>query len=98
MKVNFQSIALIPDNELEAHGKWLAGAGYDSTFLIPPCVDTGRSPPEGYEEYVCVDVLGPEFVWMNESFPKEKFTWYLWFESVFLVTPDMATYLKLRWA
>ncbi len=96
MKVNFQSIAMIPDNELLAHGHWLAE--HESTFLIPPWVDTDRAPPMGYEDYVCVDVFGPEFLWMNEHFPREQYTWYLWFESVFLVPPEMATYLKLRWA
>jgi len=96
VKVNFQSVALIPDNELAAHAKWLAE--YESTFLIPPRVDTGRAPPMGYEDYVCVDVLGPEVVWMNEHFSREKFTWYLWFESVFLVPPEMVTFLELRWS
>ena len=96
MKVNFQSIGMIPDNELAAHGKWLAD--YEPLVILPPRVDTERSPPEGYEDYVCVDVLGPDFLWMNESFPKEKFTWYLWFESVFLVTPEMAAFLELKWS
>ena len=96
MKVNFQSIALIPDNELAAHGEWLAN--YETTFQLSPCVDTNRAPPAGYENFVCIDVLGPEFVWMNEHFSQEKYTWYLWFESVFLVPPEMATYLQLRWS
>ncbi len=96
MKVNFQSINQIPDNELAAHGKWLAAC--EPNYLVPPCVDSKRSPPEGYENYVCVDVFGPEVLWMNESFPREKFTWYLWFESIFLVTPEMATFLRLRWS
>jgi len=96
MKVNFQSIAMIPDNELAQHSEWLANC--EPTFLIPPCVDTNRAPPEGYEDYVCVDVIGPDFLWLNENFPKEKFTWYLWFESIFLVTPEMATFLKVKWS
>lgn len=53
--------------------------------------------PEGFEGYHCVDVVGTEFAWMNETFPKEKFTWYLWFESVFLVPEEMVPFLKLRW-
>ena len=96
MKVNFQSIALIPDNELAAHGEFLSDQ--KPIYGLATHVDTGRAPPMGYEDYVCVDVFGPEFVWMNEHFPREQYTWYLWFESVFLVTPEMATYLQLRWA
>lgn len=96
MKVNFQSIALIPDNELAHHGQWLADC--NRSYQIVPYVDANRAPPMGYEDYVCVDVFGEDFVWMNEHFPQEQFTWYLWFESVFLVTPEMATFLTLRWS
>ena len=53
--------------------------------------------PDGYENYYCVDVIGRELLWMNRSFPKEQYKWFLWFESVFLVPPEMATFLKLRW-
>lgn len=70
-------------------------AAYPSGFGL---VDRERKPPAGYESFVCVDVLGSEFVWMNETFSREKFTWYLWFESIFLVPEDMATFLALRWS
>ncbi len=96
MKVNFQSVAMIPDNELAQHGEYLADQ--KSIYGLAPHVDNNRAPPMGYEDYICVDVFGPEFVWMNQHFPQEQYTWYLWFESVFLVSPEMATYLKLRWS
>lgn len=96
MKVNFQSVALIPDNELAAHGEYLADLKY--MYGLAPHVDTSRAPPMGYQDYVCVDVLGSEFVWMNEHFSREKFTWYLWYQSVFLVPPEMVTFLELKWS
>ena len=98
MKINFQGLGNISNNELVEHAEYLA-RDLNPLFTLPPgFTNETRQPPEGYEDYVCVDVLGAEFVWMNENFPKEQYTWYLWFESVFLVTPEMATYLKLRWA
>ncbi len=51
-----------------------------------------------YPEYYAVDVIGNELVWMNENFCKEKYTWYLWFESIFLVPDEMACALHLRWS
>jgi hypothetical protein len=68
-------------------------ADYNTGFFR---IDQDRTPPEGYESYRCVDMLGPEFMWVNENFPREKYTWYLWFESIFLVPPEMATFLQLR--
>jgi hypothetical protein len=78
--------------ELADHYKWLASfKGSD------PGKITGE-PPEGYENYHVVDVFGDEFVWMNDSFTKDKFTWYVWYESVFLVPEEMLAFLMLRWS
>lgn len=94
MKANFQAMrgANIPELELEQHADWLASFdGAYSGFI------SDRQPPPGYESYVCVDAMGAEFVWMNESFGRDHATWYLWFESIFLVPKEMATFLRLRW-
>ena len=95
MKINFKSIHNGSDSDLEDHYKHLTK---HSNYILPPgFANEGREPPEGYKDFVCVDVLGEELIWMNENFPREQYTWYLWFESIFLVTPEMATFLKLRW-
>jgi hypothetical protein len=96
MKINFGSILDSTESELIDHAEFLAA--YEPLYLSAGFINSGREPPHGYEGYVCVDVLGPEFVWMNEYFSKEEYTWYLWFESIFLVTPEMATFLALRWS
>ena len=96
MKINFEYIESMSQSELEEHASYLA-----NIQPIPGIVKgkvTGNAPPEGYEGFHCVDVLGPEFVWMNETFTQDKYTWYLWFESVFLVPDEMATFLALRWS
>jgi len=95
MKINFKSVSFITESTLIDHAEFLAN--YEAVYLPSGYINPERKPPQGYESYVCVDVLGPEFVWMNEHFVKEEYTWYFWFESVFLVTPEMATYLALRW-
>lgn len=82
--------------ELLDHAKWLASFDYINHFDRPKISE--QPGPEGYEDYTVVAVMGPEFVWMNETFPKEKFTWYLWFESVFLVPKEMLPFLILRWS
>lgn len=98
MKINFQKLPpYIPtQHELEEHVKFLSTPVWDNKPR--PGIVGNSIPPEGYEDFITVDVFGPEFVWMNNTFPKDKFTWYLWFESVFLVPKDMATFLILRWA
>ena len=85
MKANFRGLqdTVIPDNELDKHAEWLARP---SIYKLPGSFR--NEVPDGYEGHYCVDVVGDEFVWMNESFPKEKYTWYLWFESVFIATPE----------
>lgn len=45
-----------------------------------------------------VDLIGSELKWMNEEFPKDRFVWYHWFESVFLVPEEMAFVLRLKWS
>jgi len=98
MKANFRGLrgTLIPDEELDQHANWLAAFPHLAA-LSPPRIGT-RTPPKGYEDMVTVDVFGTEFVWMNLVFPREHYEWYLWFESVFLVPPEMATFLRVRWA
>lgn len=91
MDLNFSSI--VQDEYLDDMAELLAA--YTTGF---GAVNRERLPPPGYESFVCVDVLGPEFVWMNDAFPKDKFTWYFWFESIFLVPEDMATFLSLKWS
>lgn len=95
MKINFGSILDSTEAELIEHARFLTEI--EAVYLPAGYINLERQPPGGYESYVCVDVLGSEFVWMNEHFVKEQYTWYHWFESVFLVTPEMATYLALRW-
>lgn len=95
MKANFQAMpgTVISDLELDQHAEWLARP---SIFKLPNSFR--EEVPSEFEGHYCVDVIGDEFAWMNESFPKEKYTWYLWFESVFVVPPEMAAFLKLRWS
>lgn len=96
MKINYQSIhSDTPEQELIEHFDWLASFGKNDYFG-PGKI--GDQPPDGYENFHVVDVLGSELMWMNETFPKEKFTWYLWYESVFLVPDEMMPFLRLRWS
>jgi len=98
MKANFQFIPL-PDEQdsndnwtPDDHLEWITS--HNSNWGM---IDADRLPPEGYETYHCVDVGGDTLKWMNESFTSDKFTWYVWFESVFLVPDEMLTFLALRW-
>ena len=96
MKANFRAMPgtiNFSDSELDHHADWLARP---SIYKLPGSFR--NEVPDGYEGYYCVDVVGDEFAWMNAAFPKEKYTWYLWFESVFVVPPEMASFLRLRWA
>lgn len=96
MIANFQSMPgrEQPQHELDEHADWL---GRNINWVMPGNINQGHKPPEGYENYYCVDVIGKEFVWMNNTFTKDKYNWYIWFESVFLVPPEMASFLALRW-
>lgn len=97
MKANFQLLGEPgPDTEfdVDSYAQHLA-ADYSTSFAW---FDDKRERPMGYESYRCVDLLGSEFAWVNENFPREQYTWYLWFESIFLVPPEMATFLQLRWS
>lgn len=96
MKINYQSMYDTSDKELQEHFDWLTSFGsndYAGSGKI-----SEQPSPEGYENFHVVDVLGNELVWMNDTFSKEKFTWYLWFESVFLVPDEMLPFLILRWS
>lgn len=96
MKINFKSVDDVAHDVLVDHFCGLSEIV--PAYMPDGFVNEGRKPPEGYESYVCVDVLGEELLWMNEQFPQEQYTWYIWFESIFLVTPEMASYLKLKWS
>lgn len=97
MKANFGHIndewGVLTQEWLDKRAGYLSDANWTEpgTFREEP----GRPP--GFETYYCVGVLGKEFVWMNETFPKEKFKWYLRFESIFLVPKEMVPFLRLRW-
>jgi hypothetical protein len=93
MKINFRSVGKAIDQELLEHAQRLANYKPLGHFL-----GGGRLPPNGFESFVCIDAIGEQFLWLNENFPREQYIWYLWFESVFLVTPQMATFFRLKWA
>lgn len=96
MKLNFKTIGTwVSPKQLSKYICTLARV--KPVYLPGGFVNEGRKPPEGYEDYVCVDVLGQELLWMNKHFPANEYTWYHWYESIFLVTPEMATFLALRW-
>lgn len=94
MKANFFSMRGVPTHDLDAHATWLA-----SHRISGPGIVQSFSPNvlNGYENHARVDVAGAEFKWMNETFTKDKFTWYLWYESVFVVPEEMVPFLMLRW-
>lgn len=98
MKPNFKSLnSRTSNSELQKHWDWLT-----TNPLFADTCNHGRidlhGVPDGYENFHTVDVLGKELIWMNNTFPKENFTWYLWFESVFLVPEEMLPFLLLRWS
>ncbi len=98
--INFTTI-LDPYSALEIY-EWLVS--YDTTAL-----SFKRGYPLKDDEDVCkrhpylferplyqIDVLGDHLVWLNETFPKEQYTWYHWFESVFLVPEEMYVVCLLK--
>ena len=94
MKANFGAVNMnITDEWLDERAEYIS----NSIWQKPGKFREESVVPTGFEGYYCVDVLGQEFDWMNSTFPKEKFKWYLWFESVFLVPEEMVPFLKLRW-
>ena len=95
MKANFDFVfGGVLQEEMDKHASFIAGyPGYS----LPGSFRNVRLPT-GFENYHCVDVLGKEFTWMNETFPKDQFKWYHWFESVFLVPEEMVPFLILRWS
>lgn len=98
MTINFEY--LYPEEnpvDLDEYFMWLT-SDRDGPMSDTPGKIGIHGTAEGYEDYVSVDVLGSELMWMNETFPREKFTWYLWFESVFLVPDEMVPFLRLRWS
>ena len=93
MKANFNSVHPCTQQELDDYAETIAYSACD----WPGKIRNEPVLPNGFDGYYCIDVLGKEFNWMNESFPKEQYKWFHWFESIFLVPPEMATFLKLRW-
>lgn len=99
MKINFISRNGASDKELQEHFNWLTTGWTDDGENAPGKIGGhGGIHTIAGKTYHTVDVMGDELVWMNEMFPKEKFTWYLWFESVFLVSEEMVPFLRLRWS
>ena len=97
MKINFRSLDnKVSDTQLKKHFQWLTTSPFDVDGN--PGRIAVHATPRGYEHYHTVDVIGPALIWMNETFPKEKFTWYLWFESVFLVPEEMMPFILLKWS
>ena len=104
MKANFSFIYpgdhRDPEIDADNHADWLAQhqlVKFEFSGKVRNLRDDDN-PPEKFKNYYLVDVLGKEFVWMNDSFPKDRYKWYLWYESVFLVPEEMATFLILRWS
>lgn len=103
MKANFQFIHLpvdLPPGESDINDDWTPDVHLvwiTSHKNSWGKIDSDREPPEGYEAYTCVDAGGTTLEWMNKSFPADKFTWYVWFESIFLVPDNMLTFLRLKW-
>lgn len=97
MKANFRLLDFngrrMDSNAANEHAKYLADTSFNSGVFR-----SETALPTGFESYFCVDAIGKEFVWMNETFPAEEYVWYLWFESVFLVPENMAIILRLRWS
>lgn len=95
MQINYISIEdRLNEQDLIDHYIWISSfETFDKGWIV-----SDRQRPIGFEKYHVVDVLGSEFVWMNATFPKDKFTWYTWFESVFLVPDEMLPFLAMRWA
>ena len=89
-----------PDIDADNHAAWVSDPGFPD---IPPRIypypvrDLG-GVPKGVENYYRVDVCSKEFVWLNETFPRERFKWYCFEETMFWVPPEMATFLRLKWS
>jgi hypothetical protein len=96
--INFRSASNLEESqeELEKHYNWLIGYG-DKGKGHFRMINGHSECHKNYPTHYPVDVFGTELKWMNESFPKETYEWYLWFESVFLVPEEMASLLMLKW-
>lgn len=97
MKINFQ---LMPEEmSLDGPDRRIAIAEYLASYKpvlsIKPSVRPFHTA-EGYEHYHIVDCLGESFVWLNDTFPEEQYTWYYWFESVFLIPDEMLPLVCLK--
>lgn len=92
MKANFKATHSETEETLNYLAEDLASHSHSWGFM-----NNTRTPPVGFGTFHCIDVGGAEFAWLNEAFPQEKYTWYLWFESIFLVPNEMASFLLLKW-
>lgn len=103
MKANFSFLYndgdhLYPVLDADSHATMLAKYECICPSIRRPAIqDFSLLPGFLVGDYYRVDVVGKEFIWMNDSFPKDKYKWYLWYESVFLVPEEMATFLLLKW-
>lgn len=95
MEAQFDDINNIMTQQvLNDHLLWLTRGSVDSTNKGYIGIH-GRHAE--YSNLTDIDVMGKELIWINENFPRERFTWYIWFESVFLVPDEMLSFLMLRW-
>jgi len=102
MKANFSFLYPGDHHDPERDADAIAGDLANTNYYnqgAPICVAirSTMDVPKEFENHYLVDVMGKEFAWLNESFPKDRYKWYHWYESVFLVPPEMATFLILRW-
>jgi len=95
MKANFQSIKghKSSQEKLDQHASYIGARDW----ISPVRIDSMLPPPPGYEGYHTIDVIGENFIWLNETFTKDKVAWYVWFDSVFLIPEEMASFLSLKW-
>lgn len=96
MKLNFKSIYKnFPDNELIELAEMIANFDESEKGII---WDKDEYSIRGFKSHTMIDVCGSEFAWMNKTFHSEKFTWYHYSETMFLVPDEMLSVLKLRWS
>jgi len=58
----------------------------------------GRNQEDGLHDYYDLDLLGQHLVWANDNFPSDKYLWYHWFESIFIVPPEMYSFYLAKWS
>jgi hypothetical protein len=100
MEINWQtnSSNTIMDFICEEHHSYLLSINYyrvdDDFGIFRGKIDDEFAPAP---DYYAIDLVGDRLKYANEHFPKDKFTWYLHFESVFAVPENMYSALLLKW-